>query len=91
MGIDDQGEPFSVSPDPLYQEVYLHIENIRLGDTGSFSAELSPILRNTRIFGLDLYEAGLGQRTEALFAELVAEKGAVRKTLEKYTGMQEEK
>ena len=35
-------------------------------------------------FGLDLYEAGLGQRIEGMVKELYAGPGAVRKTLHKY-------
>ena len=45
---------------------------------------LQPILSNANLFGVDLYEAGLGELTESYFAELVAGKGAVRATLEKY-------
>lgn len=36
------------------------------------------------VFGLDLYEAGLGEKIEAMAAELFAGPGAVRKTLHKY-------
>jgi len=36
------------------------------------------------VFGLDLYEAGLGDRIEGFVRELFAGKGAVRKTLHKY-------
>jgi fructuronate reductase len=36
------------------------------------------------VFGLDLYEAGLGEQIEGMVAELYAGPGAVRKTLHKY-------
>ena len=36
------------------------------------------------IFGLDLYEAGLGLQIEGMVKELYAGNGAVRKTLHKY-------
>ena len=36
------------------------------------------------VFGVDLYEAGLGEKIEAMVAELYAGPGAVRKTLHKY-------
>jgi len=44
------------------------------------------VLTNTHIFGVNLYEAGLGEKITAYFSELTAGKGAVRRTLEKYVG-----
>ncbi|MEA5050973.1 MAG: mannitol dehydrogenase family protein [Oscillospiraceae bacterium] len=84
MGVDDNGAAFTPSDDPLLEKVRAHLKDIRLGDTGSFSAQLRPIFSNASIFGVDLYEAGLGERAEGYFAELVAGKGAVRATLHKY-------
>lgn len=86
MAVDDNGEKFELSPDPMLESVCAYFENISLGDSGSFHEQLKPVLSNATIFGVDLYEAGLGEYVEALFAELVAGKGAVRATLKKYTG-----
>jgi fructuronate reductase len=36
------------------------------------------------VFGLNLYEAGLGEQIEGMVKELYAGKGAVRATLHKY-------
>jgi fructuronate reductase len=36
------------------------------------------------VFGLDLYEAGLGKQIEGMVKELYAGNGAVRTTLHKY-------
>jgi fructuronate reductase len=36
------------------------------------------------VFGLDLYEAGLGEQIEGMVKELFAGPGAVRATLHKY-------
>ena len=36
------------------------------------------------VFGLNLYEAGLGEQIEGMVKELYAGNGAVRKTLHKY-------
>ena len=36
------------------------------------------------VFGVDLYEVGLGEKIEGMVAELYAGPGAVRKTLHKY-------
>jgi fructuronate reductase len=84
LGIDDTGKAFAVSPDPLYESIFAHVKHIKLGDTGDFHAALQPILSDPSIFAVNLYDAGLGGRVEALFAELVSGAGAVRKTLQKY-------
>jgi fructuronate reductase len=86
MGIDDSGRAFTVSPDPLYADLSPALAGIRLGDKGPFSSVLKPIFSDKRIFAVDLYEAGLGEKAEAFFAELAAGPGAVAKTLEKYAG-----
>lgn len=84
MGIDDNGDKMELSSDPLHNEVVPYVATISLGDKGPFHDQLKPILSNATIFGVDLYEAGLGEKVEGYFAELVSEKGAVRKTLKKY-------
>jgi fructuronate reductase len=55
-----------------------------LGDTGPFHAALGPILANSKIFAVNLYEAGLGEKVESYFEELLAGPGAVAVTLHKY-------
>jgi fructuronate reductase len=84
MGTDDGGMPFTPSGDPLLADISVNLKNIRLGDTGSFHKQLYPIFSNASIFGVDLYEAGLGKTAEAYFSELVPGAGAVRRTLKKY-------
>jgi fructuronate reductase len=81
LGIDDEGKPFTVSPDPLYANLMEHIKGIKLGDKGPFHTALEPILSNERIFAVNLYQAGLGEKVEAYFTELIAGPGAVAKTL----------
>lgn len=85
MGIDDQGKLFQPSPDPLLSENQKYLSKIHLGDQGPFHEKLQPIFSNQTIFGVNLYQAGLGDLAEHYFEELVSGKGAVRKTLEKYT------
>lgn len=84
MGIDDNGDKMELSPDPLLEEVVSYVTTITLGDKGPFHDQLKPILSNASIFGVNLYETGIGEKVEGYFAELVSEKGAVRKTLKKY-------
>nr|WP_026477348.1 mannitol dehydrogenase family protein [Alkaliphilus transvaalensis] len=84
MAIDDNGDHMELSPDPLLEEVTPYVASIGLGDKGPFHKELKPILSNKTIFGVNLYEVGLGDGVEEYFAELVSKKGAVRETLKKY-------
>lgn len=84
MGIDDNGDKMELSSDPLLAEVVPHVAAISIGDKGPFHSRLKPILSNADIFGVNLYEAGLGEMVEGYFEELVSEKSAVRKTLKKY-------
>jgi fructuronate reductase len=84
MGLDDRGEPFTVSSDPFYHDLYPAVAGIRLGQKGPFHRELEPVLSNPVIFAVNLYQAGLGERVEACFEELVAGPGAVRAVLRRY-------
>ena len=87
LAVDDNGKAFTPSSDPLLETCTAYLKNIKLGDTRDFHADLQPILSNAKIFGVDLYEIGLGERVEKLFTELVAGPGAIRATLKKYTSV----
>lgn len=84
MGIDDQGVPFAISPDPLLEELRRQLGALRYGDSNSTRDHLRPILSNETIFGLDLYRAGLGEKIEQQVKALIAGNGAVRNTLQAY-------
>ncbi len=84
MGIDDSGKPFSQSPDPMLPELTAALSGVKLGQTGPFHEMLQPILSQEKIFGVDLYHAGLSKTVEDDFAELVSGKGAVRASLKKH-------
>lgn len=83
-GIDDEGKPFELSPDPMLGELRPIMGQVKLGDTGPFHDVLYPILSNQSIFAVDLYKAGLGEKIEKYFEELIAGPGAVRKTLREH-------
>jgi fructuronate reductase len=70
QGTDDNMQPMKLSQDPRLAELTAHAEAKRL----------RPILSDASIFGVDLYEAGLGETIEALFNSLQAN-GAVDKIL----------
>ena len=84
LGVDDELNAFTVSPDPRYEELAGKQAGVKVGQSCDVHAVLAPILSNAKIFGVDLYEAGLGEYVESIFAELIAGKGAVRETLKKH-------
>ncbi len=86
LAVDDNGEPFELSPDPMLDSVRPYLEKVRLGEDRDFHEDLKPILSNPKIFGVDLYEVGLAGLVESYFRRLVAAPGAVRRTLDKVAG-----
>lgn len=85
-GIDDEGQEYELSPDPLAEELQNIVRQIPIGKPECLTDQIHPILSNVNIFGIDLYEAGVGEKIEALFKEEMSGKGAVRATLKKYLG-----
>ncbi len=86
LGVNDQGEAFERSSDPMLESLTEAVKGIELGKPETVGDKLKPILSNENIFGSDLYAAGLGEKIEELFKEEIAGKGAVRATLVKYLG-----
>lgn len=83
MGINDAGEKFELSADPMLEAVCPHVADIKLGDT-DIHDKVAPILSDAKIFGVNLYEVGLGELVEQYFVEMLAGKGAIETTLQKY-------
>ncbi len=86
MAIDDAGNAFTLSPDPLLETVCPVVANVKLGEPVDAKAVLNDILGNEKIFGVNLHEVGLADAVVTYFEELVAGVGAVRNTLIKYVG-----
>ena len=83
-GLDDNGEPFSPSPDPLLEELQAIVAPLELGKPEQDWSCLGKLFSRADVFGLDLYAAGLGEQIEGMVRELYAGPGAVRATLHKY-------
>ncbi len=83
-GIKDDGTPFEPSPDPLLESLQAIVAPLEVGKTDQDYSCLRQFYRRKDIFGVDLYEAGLGCQIEGMVKELFAGKGAVRSTLHKY-------
>ena len=87
MAVDDNGNAFEPSPDPLLEEAQKYVAEFKLGESYSEAAiaeKVMPLLKNAQIFGADLEEVGLAGKVISFFAELIAGVGAVRETLKKY-------
>ena len=68
----------------MYEELAKKLQGVKVGEACNVHQVLQPILSDARIFGVDLYEAGLGEYVESIFAELIAGKGAVRAALQRH-------
>ena len=84
MAVDDEGKEMSVSSDPMLEELQKQMAGITLGNPDSCEGKLAPILSNPVLFGLNLVEAGLSNKIEGMFRQLIAGPGAVRKTVHEY-------
>ncbi len=83
-GIQDDGTPFEPSPDPMLAELQAIVAPLEVGRQEQDYSCLKQLYSRKDIFGLDLYEAGLGEQIEGMVKELFAGKGAVRAVLHKY-------
>ena len=52
MGIDDNGQKFELSPDPLLNEVCPVVANVKLGQKFDVHATVEPLLKRADIFGV---------------------------------------
>lgn len=82
MAVDDAGKPFTLSPDPLLDEVCPCVAGITLGEQADVEEKIRPILQRKEIFGVDLYEIGMAETVCGYFKKMIAGTGAVRKVLQ---------
>lgn len=84
LGINDAGKAYEVGPDPRGAILQKALEGLYLGKNENISLKLAPILSDESLFGVNLYEVGLGTKVEHYFAELTADKNVIQKVLDKY-------
>lgn len=84
LSVDDKGNKFSTSPDPLLPELKDKLKYVKNDDLDHNHRILQPILSNQYIFGVNLYEYGLGNKIESIFLDMLQGPGSVRKTLHEY-------
>lgn len=85
MAVDDAGQPFALSPDPLVESLRPYVAGLELKPGQDVEAAVSEVLHMKNIFGVDLYEVGLAQLVCDDLRQLTAGVGAVRATLKNYT------
>ena len=83
-GIDDNGKAFEISPDPMLAELQAIVAPLEVKEGEQDFSCLKNLYSRADVFGVDLYEVGLGEQIEGMVKELYAGNGAVRKTLHKY-------
>lgn len=83
LGVNDEGEAFELSNDPMMDYLKESLEGIKVGEFKETEG-LKDLLRNEKIFGVNLEEVGLSEIVTKYFEELSAGPGSVRATLKKY-------
>ena len=84
LAVDDEGRDYDLAPDPMNEELQEQLGDIVVGKPETLKDQLKPVLSNERLFFTDLYKAGVGEKVEEMFREMIAGKGAVKATLHKY-------
>ena len=83
LAVDDFGNTFTLSPDPMLDTLCPMLSDIKVGNSSDTHEIIHPILTNQTIFGVDLYQVGMGELVEEYFDAMLQGNGAVAKTLEK--------
>ncbi len=84
LAVDDEGNRYELAPDPMNEEIRERFREIVVGQPETFTDQLEAILSNERIFFVNMYQAGLGEKIEKMFREMIAGCGAVKATVQKY-------
>lgn len=85
LAVDDKGQALKLSPDPLLDFVCEKMQALKMGDTKQAAEILKPLLLDTKIFGVDLYEAGLADKVCNYFTTMSKGPGAVRSVLQQFS------
>lgn len=93
MGIDDNGEAFEISPDPMAAQLKEVVNKLEIRNEEKEAKMIKPLLRknveeivrpileNKEIFGVDLYALGMADKICEYLEEMLQVPGAVRKVL----------
>ena len=81
LAVDDKGNTFERSADPMLAELDEKLAGIELGKPETAEGKLNEILSDASIFGVNLYEAGIAGMVEDNFRAMLTGPGAVRNLL----------
>lgn len=87
LGVDDMGNTYELATDPMVPEIQAALSSVVFGNPESLTDQLHPILSNEKVFFIDLYKAGLGEKIEGMFREMIAGKGSTKATIHKYMNL----
>ncbi|TRW24916.1 mannitol dehydrogenase family protein [Criibacterium bergeronii] len=79
LEIDDEGNSFEMSPDPLKETLKEQVKNLKIGQEDVSSIE--SLLTNSTIFGVNLVEIDLADKVKKYLAQMLKGSGSVRKTI----------
>ncbi len=74
-GIGDDGQPFSISPDPLLAQIETTMKEA--------VSNADRLMHRADIFGIDLYEAGLDGKIRLSLRNMLKGEGAVRREIQR--------
>jgi fructuronate reductase len=84
LAVNDDGEPMTLSSDPLLADLQSKLEGVKWNDAATLGDKAKGILSNAAIFGLDLTATELGGRIEEILKKELGGAGSVRRTLKEY-------
>ena len=86
MAVDDQGNAFTPSSDPLLDMAMPYVAGYALSDAPKDLSGLDGLLQNEKIFGVDLVKLQMADKVKEYFLQLSSGKGAVESTLRQFFG-----
>ncbi|MDR2504994.1 MAG: mannitol dehydrogenase family protein [Oscillospiraceae bacterium] len=84
LAVNDEGEPMTLSSDPLLSELQAKLAGVKWDDASTLGGKAKGILSDARVFGLDLTATELGARIEDILRKELRGKWSVRRTLREY-------
>jgi len=81
LGVDDDGNEITLSPDPRMDEMKKRLEGVKFGCNCGVEEKLLPILEDESIFGVSLVKAGLADKVIENFKKMNSGAGEVRKAI----------
>ena len=82
LAVDDAGQPFELSPDPLLPRLREALSGVEFGKPETAEGKLDALLSDPTLFAADLTKTPLAARIRADFAAMLEGPGAVRKALQ---------